>query len=285
MRNKARRYGLRILLIQENGRHEENRNYRECFSLQRSFEKFGNDCDVWGFGHDNFDVVPDWESYDWIINLENYDSTGWVPDLSGVKNPKKFLWSIDAHCRGEAIYENTFRIGNYDILLHSTKDFVKQKYHRWFPNAFDDSLIKPLDIETKYELGFCGNYVNRKPILEWLEQNHGLHLDIFVIGDAMVEAVNSYKCQFNLNIGNDINYRSFETIGCGTLLLTNHNYQYEELGFVDGKNCLMYKNQNELEEKIQFIKTNNVEEIANKGFELSLNNTYNNRVEELLRNE
>ena len=276
---------MKVLLIQENGRHEENRNFRECFCLQRSFQKLGHQCDVWGLGHEWFMNGADWESYDWIINLENYDTTGWVPSLSDVKNPKKFLWSVDAHCRGEAIFENTFKEGNYDVLLHSTKDFVTKKHHRWFPNAYDDSLIKPLDIEKKYELGFCGNYVNRKPILEWLEQNHGLHLDIFVIGDSMVEAVNSYKCQFNLNIGNDINYRSFETIGCGTLLLTNHNHQYEELGFVDGENCLMYKTQDELVDKINFVKNNNIEEISNKGLELASKNTYNVRVEQLVGDE
>ena len=273
---------MNVLLIQENGRHDENRKYRECFCLQRSFSKLGHKCDVWGLGHYNFESPPEWESYDWIINLENYDSSGWVPDLSGVKNPKKFLWSIDAHCRGEKIFEDTFKAGDYDILLHSTKDFVKQKHHHWFPNAFDDSLIKPLNIEKKYELGFCGNYVNRKPILEQLEQNYGLHLDIFVIGDAMVEAINSYKCHFNLNIGNDINYRSFETIGCGTLLLTNYNYQYEELGFVDGENCLLYNTQEELVEKINFVKNNSVEEIANSGLLLSKKHTYDERVNELI---
>lgn len=273
---------MRVLLIQENGRHDANRNYRECFCLKRSFENHNHHCDVWGLGHENFETKPDWESYDWIINLENYDINGWVPSLSDVKSPKKFLWSIDAHCRGESVYEETFQKGNYDVLLHSTKDFVTKDYHHWFPNAFDDSLIKPLNIEKKYQIGFCGNYVNRRPILEWLKQNHGLHLDIFVIGDKMVESVNSYKCHFNLNISNDINYRSFETIGCGTLLLTNYNPQYTELGFVDDENCLIYKTQEELEDKIRYVKNNDVEEISKNGFDLSRQHTYNNRVGQLI---
>lgn len=276
---------MKVLLIQENGRHDANRNYRECFCLQRSFIKLGHDCEIWGLGHENFEITPKWESYDWIINLENYDTSGWVPSLSDVKKPKKFLWSIDAHCRGEAIYENTFKEGKYEVLLHSTRDFVTKDYHRWFPNAFDDSLIKPLNIKKKYDFGFCGNYVNRKPILEWLEQKYGLHLDIFVIGDEMVKSINSYKCHFNLNIANDINYRSFETLGCGTLLLTNYNSQYDDLGFVDGFNCLMYKSHQELEDKIKFISENNVEILSNKGLELSHKHTYNIRVKELIEKE
>lgn len=269
---------MKILLIQENGRHEANRHYRECFCLQRAFISYGHECDVWGLGHINFTNIPEYESYDSIINLENYDESNWVPDLSKVMKPKKFLWSIDAHCRGEQLYEDTFKQGRYDYLLHSTKDFVKKPYHLWFPNAFDDTLIKRLNTSKEYDIGFCGNYVNRRAILEWLQQSFGLHLDIFVIGDEMVKAVNSYKCQFNLNIANDINYRSFETIGCGTVLLTNYNPQYTELGFEDGLNCFMYKNQSELLSKIEYIKINDISEISNNGYELSKKHSYFERV-------
>lgn len=269
---------MKILLIQENGRHDANKIYRECFCLQRAFNFLNHDCDIWGLNHDNFKEYPEWNSYDWIINLENYDELNWVPDLSKVTKPKKFLWSIDAHCRGEKIYENTFLQGKYDYLLHSTKDFVKKPYHVWFPNAFDDTLIKKLDISKQYDIGFCGNYVNRKSILEWLEHSFGLHLDIFVIGDKMVEAVNSYKCQFNLNIANDINYRSFETIGCGTVLLTNYNAQYLELGFEDNVNCLMYKDVTELVEKIQYVKNNDLIDISNNGYMLSKKHSYKERI-------
>ena len=203
---------MKVLLIQENGHHDKNRKFRECFSLQRSFSK----------------------------------------------------------------------LGKYDNLLHSTKDFVTEEHHTWFPNGFDDSLIKPIPMEKTINIGFCGNYVNRKSILEYLESAYGLHLDIFVIGDDMVKAINSYKCHFNLNIGNDINYRSFETIGCETLLLTNYNHQYEELGFEHEVNCLMYNNQEELISLINKIKNEDLSEISSRGYELSKKHTYDERVEFLI---
>ena len=273
---------LKILVIQENGRHDANRKFRECFSLQRAFRKLNHECDVWGLGHDSILEPIDWEQYDIILNIENYDECGWVPALTDTINPIKILWSIDAHCRGEEVFEKTFNEGNYNYLLHSTLDYVKKDHHIWFPNAFDDELIKPMDVEQRHELAFCGNYVNRKEILEHLEREHGLHLDIFVIGDDMVKAINSYGCHFNLNIANDINYRSFETIGCGTLLLTNYNPQYTHLGFIDGKNCLMYSDMEELEDKIKYIKTEDTHTIAQNGLELSKKHTYIKRVEELL---
>lgn len=277
---------MNILLIQENGRHDANRAYRECFSLQRGFNALMHRCDVWGLGHSNFVITPDFESYDVIINLENYDENKWVPSLNEVNSPTKMLWSIDAHCRGEEPYETIFADGNYDVLLHSTKDFVKKDYHVWFPNAFDDTLIRKTNSVKKNDVGFCGSWGpdRRRLILEKLRDVHGASLDIFVIGDEMVRAINSYRCHFNLNIGNDINYRSFETIGCGTLLLTNYNPQYELLGFEDGMNCLMYNSEEELEFKITQIKENSIDidGISSSGYELSKKHTYLERCKTLL---
>mgnify|MGYP003637799986 CR=1 FL=1 len=273
---------MNILLIQENGHHDANRNFRECFCLQRSFSKLGHNCDVWGNLHDNYETIPDWESYDWIINLEQYN-TKWVPSLAEVESPKKFIWSIDAHFLGEEQVEKNYKEGNYDYILHSTKDFVKEDHHIWFPNAYDDSLIFPMDgVDKTIDIGFCGSYANRQQLLEYLKKEHGLHLDIFVLGDSMVEAINSYKCHFNLNIANDINYRSFETIGCGTVLLTNYNPQYEELGFEDGVNCLMYNIEETLTDHINMVKCKDMKDIAEAGLELSKKHTYDERVKSLM---
>ena len=273
-----------VLVIQENGRHDTNRNYRECFSLQRAFFNLGHSCDVWGLGHSNYKTPPDFNSYDLIFNLENY-TEDWLPDLSQIKNPMKVMWSIDAHVRGEEVFEEIFRKSKYDYLLHSTLDYVKDKHHIWFPNGYDEYLIKPMDVDKNIDFGFCGNFVNRESLLRWLESEYNLHLDIFVIGDDMVKAINSYKCHFNLNIANDINYRSFETLGCKTLLMTNENHQYNALGFVDNYNCLMYNSAEDIHNKInQFreMSDDEINNIASNGYEFVKNHTYAKRVEKLL---
>jgi hypothetical protein len=244
----------------------------------------GFETTIWGLGHENFGEQLDFNSYDIIFNLENYGDQ-WLPDLANVNGPFKILWSIDAHVRGEQAYENIFHQGKYSLLLHSTLDFVRKDYHLWFPNAIDDSLIKPLDVPKEHHLGFCGNYVNRKQILEYLTKKYGLKQDIFVIGHDMVRAVNSYRVHFNLNVANDINYRSFETIACRTLLLTNYNHQYGKLGFQDGVNCLMYSNIGELEAKIVYTFNNpaHVQTLSEQGYILSKDHTYDVRIRELIR--
>ena len=275
---------MKILIIQENGRHEENRIFRECFCLQRSFRNLGYDSDVWGLGHENFETLPIWNSYDIIINLENYDILGWVPSLSRYRSPKKFLWSIDAHCQGIGLYEQTFRNGEYDILLHSTKDFAVGGRRVWFPNAYDDSLIGTRFVKNRCDVGFCGSTVNRGPILSILKEKYNFMHDELVIGESMVQAINSYKIHFNKNMSNDINYRNFETLGCGIPLLTNYNYQYDLLGFIDRKNVMYYRNISELHETINELLYNEGlrSSLAFNGHELARKHTYTKRAEKLI---
>jgi hypothetical protein len=273
---------IRILIIQENGRHEKNRHFRECFCMQRSLKKLGHNVDVWGLGHDTFEATPDWNSYDLILNLENYDMTGWTPDISLVTNPKKFLWSFDAHCRGIKPFLDTYHDGKYDLILQAIEDYVDEN-SVWFPNCYDHTLIKPSASKTTF-IGFCGSLLNREQILNFLVDKYGLKKDIWVLGDDMVQAVSSYRIHFNINLANDINGRSFETLGCGAMLLTNYNPQYEKLGFIDGANCMMYENIDELRSKIETCRldADMVASIAEAGQDLAKKHTFDERAARLI---
>lgn len=273
---------MKILLIQENGRHDKNRKFRECFCLERGFRKIGIDSTVWGLGHNNFGDNINFNDFDLIINLENYGS-GWEPNLSKIKT-KKILWSIDAHARGETPFMNEFIRGGYDILLHSTKDFVNEKFKIWFPNAFDDTLIFPKNLEKKYDIGFCGSLLNRAHFLEKLKNRYNFIHDNFVIGEDMVNAINSYKVHWNRNLSIDINYRNFETIGCGIPLVTNYNPQYDELGFENMKNVVFYRSIEEMFSQIDLLLSdeNLRNDIGNNGYLLSKKHTYHKRCEQIL---
>ena len=276
---------MKLLFIQENGRHDKNRNFRECFSLQRATIHNGHEADVWGLNHSGWENEPDWESYDLIINLENYDSTGWVPNLSKVQT-KKFIWSIDAHVRGIDPYLKTANEGNYDLILQSTPEYVDQN-SIWFPNCYDDDLIKPLNIEKKYNVGFCANIANRRDAIIHMITKHQMKFEEMVIGDDMVTAINSYKIHWNLNISNDINYRNFETMGCRTLLLTSHNKHYGKLGFIDKINYVEWSDINEIDDILLELLSdeNKIRKISEAGYELAKNNhTYKHRVETILEN-
>jgi hypothetical protein len=201
--------------------------------------------DIWGLGWDNFPILPDFNSYDLIINMENYGDK-WLPDLSKIHKPLKMLWTIDSHTRGLDPYIRIFNRGSYDILLQSTKDFVPLDPNNksiWFPNSYDDSLFKYADWNKKTAfIGFCGSLMNRRPYLKRLQEWFGdtYTENIRVLGTDMISAIQSCKINFNLNIANDINFRSFETLGAGSVLCTNNNPQYADLGFQDGVNCIIF---------------------------------------------
>jgi hypothetical protein len=283
---------MEILIIQEKGRHKENSNFRECCSISRAFTKLGHKVQIWGKGWNNYSTLPNFDEFDIILNLENYGDE-WLPNLSRIKKPLKILWAIDSHFRGLKPFKKIFEKSNYNLMLQATKDYVdKMPANKciWFPNAYDDSLIAPAKwANKKFFIGFCGSELNRRYILNKLKLWYSLEYkeDIGVIGQKMVEAVHSYKIHFNLNIANDINYRSFETIGAGTVLLTNYNKQYLDLGFIDGYNCIFYPykkfmtnrlflSQKKLREIIQYYyeNENKLPEIAQNGIILAKKHTY-----------
>jgi hypothetical protein len=281
---------MRILIIQENGRHEKNKNFRECFSLKRGFEFNKQEVVVWGLNHQNFsDDFYNLEKWcDVILILENYN-TKWLP-IQVLKESKKIkiFWSIDSHCVLNNHLDFCKNIG-VNIVLNSTKDYlphfknVSNSYF-WLPNAYDDDLIYPKNIEKIIDIGFCGNVNNRGSWLSFLEK-FNIKKDIFVIGDDMVNSINSYKIHFNRNISNDINYRTFETTGCDTLLFTNYTNNLEELFEID-KEIVVYNSIEDLNEKVTyFLKNEKIrEEISKKGFlRTKENHTYKNRTEDIIK--
>ncbi|KUG21556.1 hypothetical protein ASZ90_008691 [hydrocarbon metagenome] len=205
---------MKFLIIQENGRNEKNRSFRECFSIKRALLMENHECDIWGLGQENYDQKQDLNAYDVILNLENYDQTNWLPDLSKV-SAFKILSVIDAHVRGMEPYRKIFNKGKYDLSLHATRDFLEKNrfgfrsdYFKdgiirrgiWFPNWFDPDLIGPREVPLRAEVGFCGNIISRKSYLELLKQNFNFLADVKVFGEDMVKAINSYKVHFNKNI-------------------------------------------------------------------------------------
>ena len=280
---------MKIVIIQEAGRHEKNKNFRESLNLHRALSKIsGVESKVWGLNYTDFST-PFFEIEKWadvIFIIENYTSE-WLPikEISESKKLKIF-WSIDSHCVLQQ-HQHLCKLLKIDILLNSTEDYipsfnglVKKSY--WFPNAYPDDLMFPKDIAKTVDLGFCGNVLNRGGLINFLEK-YKIQKDIFIIGDDMVNSINSYKIHFNCNISNDINYRTFETTGCRTLLVTNYTPGLEKLFDLDSE-IVTYRNIQELDEKIDYYLKNETERIKveTAGYQKSVNNhTYFHRSQTL----
>lgn len=281
---------MRIVIIQEAGRHEKNKNFREALNLHRALSKIENvESKVWGLNYQDFNIpfsdIEDW--CDVLFIIENYTSD-WLPvkEISESKKMKIF-WSIDSHCVLQQ-HQYLCKLLNIDILLNSTESYipyydglVKKSY--WFPNAYPDDLMYPLNIEKTIDIGFCGNVLNRGHVIDSLDK-YGIKKDIFVIGDDMVSAINSYKIHFNCNISNDINYRTFETCGCKTMLLTNYTPGLEKL-FNIGEEIVIYESIDDLDNKVRYYLDNENErnKIADAGYQrVKRNHTYFERSKKIV---
>ena len=281
---------MKIVIIQEAGRHEKNREFRESLNLHRSLSRIeGVESKVWGLNYPDFNIpfseIENWA--DVIFVIENYTSA-WLP-LEQIYESKKLkiFWSIDSHYVLTQHQILCSKLG-IDILLNSTESYipyydglVKKSY--WFPNAYPDDLIYPLNIEKTIDIGFCGNVLNRVHIIDTLDK-YVIKKDIFVIGDDMVNAINSYKIHFNCNISNDINYRTFETCGCKTMLLTNYTPGLEKL-FNIGEEIVIYESIDDLDNKVRYYLDNESErnKIAEAGYQrVKRDHTYYERAKKLI---
>lgn len=275
----------RILILQDCGVHEKNKHLRECLTLQKGLQNIGHICDVWGKNHSHCNVgeLPDFESYDLIIDMwEAYHSH---LDLSSVKT-KKLLWSCDAHVQGEELYTNLMNLGKYDAILKHSRDLFEGVPSFWFKPWIDTDHIRKKNMTKNHLMGFCGNRnPQRNDFIDRLTEKYNMKQDIFVIGEDMVDAINSYKIHFNKNLGkpHGLSYRVIETLACGTVLLTDDSYMHEELGLINKKNCLIYDSFDGIIELIEWIQNKNmIESISEEGYKIHKQFSCENRATELI---
>ena len=253
---------------------------------------------MWGRGHESFarplaEVARDADA---VLLLENYDH-GWVPDLSRLRLLRIF-WSIDSHVTLRA-HVTTCRRQKIHLLLNSTEGYLPHfraagRTCAWFPNAYPADLVRPLpEIPKRYPIGFCGNVLNRGAWLDELRAEFGLHVVSFetpagrnydAIGRGMVRTVNSFRVHWNRNLADDINYRTFETLGCRTLLLTNHTPGLERL-FDCERHLALYRDGEDCKAQIRALLADpeRIERVAAAGHtHARTHHTYDVRARQLL---
>ena len=256
------------------------------------------DSIVWGRGYDTFarpieEVARDADA---VLLVENYDA-GWVPDLGRLRALRVF-WSIDSHV-ALAAHVRMCRRQRIHLLLNATEGYLPHfraagRTCAWFPNAYPADLVTPLpEVPKRHDLGFCGNVLDRGPWLAALQEEFGLHVLSFdtpsgrnheAIGRGMVRAVNSFRMHWNRNLADDINCRTFETLGCHTLLLTNHTPGLERLVDCE-RHLVVYRDLEDCKARIRSLLSDpaRIERIAAAGHaHARAHHTYDVRARQLL---
>jgi len=279
-----------LLIVQSKGKHRPNLRYRECECLARAFTRLGVKSQVTGLGYESFDCWNDLIAQaSSVLVLENYGMLEWLPKTLTHINVPKVFWCIDSHV---ALKRHLRECDTYqfDMVLCSVGAHVDKFGDRalWMPNAYPSDLIGPnADIRKRHDVGFCGNWVRgrREFYDNVMMREVPIHTDIMVLGDSMVRAIQGYRIHLNRNHSIDLNYRTYETLGAGTFLLTNKTDHLLDL-FKPGAHLDTYESADDCVEKIRHYinHPDEREAIAKRGHEVvKQSHTYDARARWLLR--
>lgn len=286
---------MKWLIIQSDGLHKGQDDWspnwflRECYGLRDALKRHGHEADIWGLRHVNFEQTPDFNSYDAVLLVENYEM-GWLPDFRKMTKPVKLQWIIDLHCQD---WNNYYPWSEQmDVVLHSTQTFVPiyEKHvprarHYWFPNAIDDRYFRVIitggssEVRQNDIVFIGGKGPRREKVIDRMVAEVGMYYGYGITGIPYIGSLQHSKIGFNKNIGDDINYRTFETIACGACLLTERNYHLEKLGFVDGVNCVLYENDDHaIQRAKELLASGDWQRIGLAGVELAKRHSYFERL-------
>ena len=225
--------------------------------------------------------------FDTLLVVQNYslDKIKYVNIFEGLK----IFWSIDSHKdferHAQFILENKF-----DITLVSSLNYVSQFEQKgissfWFPNCYPSDLIKPTTFKNRpVQVGFCGSKSNRGEWLSKLSSEFNFHLAINVLAEDMARELYSYGICWNRNEADDINFRTFEAMGAGCLMMTNNTKGIRDL--FNGHSIKMYYDYQDCVDIIRFFINNEEKrlQIAINGYnEVRKNHSYDSRVADLIR--
>lgn len=261
---------------------------RECFTIKYALEQNGQEADYWGLRHNNYDNPPDFNSYDYILMLENYEFD-WIP-WNKIKESKaiKLQWWADIHVHKTYLQW----VDLFDIILNPIKQLVlpyKEQFpnqkHIWFPSAMDGRYYNIANVKNKthktYDVVWLGTC--SRPYVQELKKEVGLYNKLRS-GWDYINTIADSKVALNRRGSIDLNYKNYEITGLGTCLVTDYDPAYEELGFIDDVNCYFYKNYDECLFKIRkALKDYNWLRLGAEGYTLSRRHTWEKRIERLLK--
>ena len=231
------------------------------------------------------------ESFDLIIE---FDGTGQY-HLSGYDKTDipALYWALDVYRSDNRKFHLTF-IKDFCHIFIAQNDYLAEysKYNpncTWLTYACDPEIHRKINTKKIYDIVFIGStdpkgYPERVKLLERLGKKFKLNIFKGVYGEAMVKIYNQAKIVFNKTAGSEINIRIFETLACGTMLLTDKITNGLQNILKDKMHLVMY-DENNLEELAAFYLNNNDkrEQIALSGYnEVTAKHTFINRAQEIL---
>lgn len=211
-------------------------------------------------------------------------------------NGKRIIYLLDNrmpdnHWQTEAALK-AVKSKNTFVFCAQKQDADKYKKFHWLPLAITPDYIHKHGF-AGYDFSFVG-YLNDKPrqaLMERVQAKFEGNVQSSVFGSDAIDVYISGRVGLNIPayVGSkyayDINMRVFEIVALKLPLLTADVPGMTDLGFVNGLNCLMYRNGTELMSFLGIMLVNEPfrESIAEAGYALATReHTYAHRARQLL---
>jgi glycosyltransferase involved in cell wall biosynthesis len=207
---------------------------------------------------------------------------------------KKAYYAIDVHVSMDR-YFDLAKMNEYDYVFVAQKSYVEPLKDRgcanvtWLPLCADPAIWSVERGAPKYDLAFIGNpysHSSRDRLIRSLKSN--LKERMFVGQAFLRDAARIYgdsKVVFNHSRNHDLNFRVFEGMCSGSLLLTDRDVGGLLDLFNDGENLATFEDEKEAFERLEhYLGDDDARErISKAGRSLVLEkHTYERRLRELL---
>lgn len=174
------------------------------------------------------------------------------PPISAVK----LWWVNDSH---QFLDLMVAKAPYFDRVFVSMKDDVQAfgKNAFWLPGSASLDVALDFNVPRVHDISFVGSmdsvHSKRVEIINMLKVDFpqiNIKNNLFL--DDMAFEYSSTKIVFNLSLNRDLNYRVFEALACGALLLTDRIGNGLLDLFEDGKDIIVYDTYEDLCQKIKY---------------------------------
>jgi len=196
-----------------------------------------------------------------VISLETFKEIN--------KLTKTCLWfmdpliTYDQEMRDKTALVDYFCCDKENVLKEALR-INKNSFH--VCEGFDQSIDKPHDFEKYYDVSFIGNvYGNRADMLGKLNKPAKVISNAFGVRHSI--EVSKSKINLNFCTANGASDRVYKILAAKGFLLTD-DWANRDRYFVDGKDCVIFDNVEDLNEKIEYYLDNpeEAEIIASNGY-------------------
>jgi len=257
-------------------------------SQRDSLKGLGHDVEEFSYrSENNFNLkLQEKKDYDIILIAKGNGVSEYTMKELKKNNKKIIYWFMDpaqtfTSEMAMKTYYSDKSFFDKPKTLELAKKYNKESYY--VCEGYDESVDIVQNVKKQYDISFIGNvYGNRSSMLDRLE-----NVNIISSAYGLQHSIEVGKTKINLNICTDncASDRIYKVLAAGGFLLTDDWHGRELTGLVDGEDLVIYKDIEDLQDKIEFYLSRSYtrDTIANRGLSKVTNLTRTEWANAILR--